>query len=150
MSLPTGRIDVSVAGLARNDPVSGDRSTSSRREADHGRSPSGLREPTSRDLGSYRKAVADVLRPLDVHAVIQDDFPPDYRSVVGMLRDRIEPCDAIICLVGRRLRLRARTAAGRRTEAVIHPARVRDRRLAQEAAFRLPRPGWLPGRQPRR
>ena len=57
---------------------------------------------SSRDLGSYRKSVADVLRSLDVHAVIQDDFPPDYHTVVEMLRDKIAQCDAVICLVGSR------------------------------------------------
>jgi hypothetical protein len=44
--------------------------------------------------------VADTLRAIDAHAVIQDDFPPDYRSVVDMLRAKIEKCDAVICLVG--------------------------------------------------
>jgi hypothetical protein len=55
---------------------------------------------TSRDLGSYRKAVADALRSIDAHAVIQDEFPPDYRSVAAMLRGKIARCDAVICLVG--------------------------------------------------
>jgi hypothetical protein len=55
---------------------------------------------TSRDLGSYRKAVAESLRSIDALAVIQDEFPPDYRSVVDMLRTKIEKCEAVICLVG--------------------------------------------------
>src|SRR5438067_6756604 len=57
---------------------------------------------TSRDLGSFRKAVSDVLLNLDVHPVVQDHFAPDYRSVVEMLREKIGQCDAVLCLVGRR------------------------------------------------
>jgi serine/threonine protein kinase len=57
---------------------------------------------TSRDLGSFRKAVADVLLTLGAHPIIQEHFPPDHRSVVEMLRTKIGPCDAVICLVGRR------------------------------------------------
>ena len=57
---------------------------------------------TTGDLGSFREAVAGVLQKLDVHPVVQDDFPPDYRSVIAMLRDKISRCDAVICLIGRR------------------------------------------------
>src|SRR5262249_13929748 len=57
---------------------------------------------TSRDLGSYRKAVADVLLTLGALPIIQEHFPPDHRSVLEMLRARIGPCDAVLCLVGRR------------------------------------------------
>ncbi len=57
---------------------------------------------TSRDLGSCRKAVSDVLLTLGAHPVIQEHFAPDYRSVVEMLREKIGQCDAVICLVGRR------------------------------------------------
>ncbi len=56
---------------------------------------------TTLDLGSYRRAVAEVLLKLGAHPVVQDHFPPDHRSVVEMLRARIKPCDAVICLVGR-------------------------------------------------
>jgi WD40 repeat protein len=52
------------------------------------------------ELGSYRLAVRDKLLKLGVHPIVQDDFPPDYRSVVDMLRKRIGPCDAVICLIG--------------------------------------------------
>jgi serine/threonine protein kinase len=55
---------------------------------------------TSRDLGSCRKAVSDVLVTLNALPVVQDLFPPDYRTVVDMFRARIETCDAVICLVG--------------------------------------------------
>ena len=56
---------------------------------------------TSRDFGSFRKAVAEVLLTLDAQPVLQDHFVPDYRSVVEMLREKIGTCDAVICLVGR-------------------------------------------------
>ena len=56
---------------------------------------------TSRDLGSFRKAVSDVLLTLGAHPVIQEHFAPDYRSVVEMLREKIGECDAAVCLVGR-------------------------------------------------
>jgi tetratricopeptide (TPR) repeat protein/serine/threonine protein kinase len=57
---------------------------------------------TSRDLGSFRKAVCEVLPKLDALPVVQDNFAPDYRSVVEMLREKISICDAAICLVGPR------------------------------------------------
>ena len=57
---------------------------------------------TSADLGLCRKAVADVLLTLGALPVVQDHFGPDYRSISEMLRDRIEGCDAVIRLVGRR------------------------------------------------
>ncbi len=55
---------------------------------------------TSRDLGSYRRAVAEVLLKLEVMPIVQDHFAPDYRSVVEMLRAKVGECDAVICLVG--------------------------------------------------
>jgi tetratricopeptide (TPR) repeat protein/serine/threonine protein kinase len=55
---------------------------------------------TSRDLGSFRKAVGEVLPKLDALPVVQDHFAPDYRSVVELLREKIGICDAAICLVG--------------------------------------------------
>ena len=55
---------------------------------------------TSRDLGRYRRAVRDTLLTRGVFPDVQDHFPPDYRAVVEMLRDRITRCDAVICLVG--------------------------------------------------
>ena len=56
---------------------------------------------TSRDLGSFRKAVSEILVTLNALPVVQDHFGPDYRSVVEMLREKIGQCDAAICLVGR-------------------------------------------------
>jgi tetratricopeptide (TPR) repeat protein len=55
---------------------------------------------TSGDLGSYRRVVRDVLLSKEVLPLVQDHFPPDYRSVIGLLEDKIRHCDAVICLVG--------------------------------------------------
>src|SRR5262245_38285144 len=55
---------------------------------------------TSDDLGSYRRAVRDVLLSKEVLPLMQDYFPPDYRSVVELLEEKICHCDAMICLVG--------------------------------------------------
>jgi tetratricopeptide (TPR) repeat protein len=57
---------------------------------------------TSADLGDCRRAVADVLLKLDVYPVVQEHFPPDYRTVREMLHEKIAACDAMICLLGRR------------------------------------------------
>jgi serine/threonine protein kinase/Flp pilus assembly protein TadD len=56
---------------------------------------------TSGDLTPFRKAVAQVLQTLEILPIVQDQFAPDYRSVVEMLREKIGECDAVICLVGR-------------------------------------------------
>ncbi len=55
---------------------------------------------TSRDLGSYRRAVRDVLRRQGVLPEVQEHFPPDYYNVIQLLEDKIQGCDAVICLVG--------------------------------------------------
>jgi hypothetical protein len=55
---------------------------------------------TSRDLKTYRKAVADTLVTLEVLPVSQDHFGPDYRTVVEKLREEINKCNAVICLIG--------------------------------------------------
>ncbi|HEV3258888.1 MAG TPA: tetratricopeptide repeat protein [Gemmataceae bacterium] len=62
----------------------------------------------SLDLKSLRQAAPQILKqsparickhgPLEV--VFQEDFPPDYRDVWAILRQRILECDAVICLVG--------------------------------------------------
>jgi tetratricopeptide (TPR) repeat protein len=33
--------------------------------------------------------------------VVQEHFPPDFRTVADMLREKIASCDAVICLVGK-------------------------------------------------
>ena len=57
---------------------------------------------TTRDLGSYRKVVADWLRQQGHVPVIQDDFElqPDFVTIAKMLRDKLAPCDAVVCLIG--------------------------------------------------
>ncbi len=57
---------------------------------------------TSRDLRSYRGAVAVWLREHGHEPVVQDDFDvqPDFVTIARMLRDKLSPCDAVICLIG--------------------------------------------------
>src|SRR5262245_4784882 len=57
---------------------------------------------TTRDLGSYRRAVADWLAAHGHEPVIQDafDVQPDTVTVGRMLRDRFRDCDAVVCLLG--------------------------------------------------
>jgi len=54
----------------------------------------------TRELGSYRKAAATQLARQGIHPVVQDTFPTDYREIERILRDKIEGCDAIVCLIG--------------------------------------------------
>ena len=57
---------------------------------------------TSRDLRSARQAVAAWLREQGHEPVVQDDFDvqPDFVTIAAMLRDKLTPCDAVICLIG--------------------------------------------------
>ena len=57
---------------------------------------------TSGDLKSHRATVAEALKKLETYAEVQDDWPPDYRTVEQMLRRRLKDCDAVIHLVGLR------------------------------------------------
>ncbi len=57
---------------------------------------------TSGDLKSHRATVAAALKKLETYAEVQDDWPPDYRTVQAMLRKRIKDCDAVIHLAGLR------------------------------------------------
>jgi tetratricopeptide (TPR) repeat protein len=62
----------------------------------------------SLDLTTLRRSAAETLQqhaaaicphgPLEV--VYQEAFPPDYRAVWEILRQRILDCDAVLCLVG--------------------------------------------------
>ena len=47
-----------------------------------------------------RKLVRKGLEDNDYHAVEQDNFPPDYRQVVEMLRNRVASCDAVVHIAG--------------------------------------------------
>lgn len=56
---------------------------------------------TSRDLRSYRAAVADLLRKRGFYPVEQDTtFTPDYRTIREMLRAKIEGCVAVVHIAG--------------------------------------------------
>jgi hypothetical protein len=55
---------------------------------------------TTADLGSYRLAVRDVLLDLGVHPIVQDHLEPDYQTMMDILRQAVDACDAVICLVG--------------------------------------------------
>lgn len=55
---------------------------------------------TTPDLGSYRRAVRDVLLDRGVHPRLQEHLPPDYQPLMDILRREINACDAVICLVG--------------------------------------------------
>ena len=57
---------------------------------------------TSGDLASVRKTVTDALLTMGCHPVAQDHFSPDFRTVAKMLEDRIETCQAVIHIVGKR------------------------------------------------
>jgi hypothetical protein len=55
---------------------------------------------TTADLGSYRRTVRDVLLDRGVHPILQDHFAPDYQTMLDTLRQRINDCDVVVCLVG--------------------------------------------------
>ncbi|MEX2213220.1 MAG: DUF4062 domain-containing protein [Phycisphaeraceae bacterium] len=62
--------------------------------------PTAFVSATSRDLRSYREHTRQALLTGGVFPVVQEHFPPDYRSLVDFLRAQIERCDLVICLVG--------------------------------------------------
>ena len=55
---------------------------------------------TSSDLGECRRVVRDVLLAQSILPVVQEHFPPDYRSLIQSLQSHVAACDAVICLVG--------------------------------------------------
>lgn len=55
---------------------------------------------TSRDLRSYREAVAEVLHTHGIRPDEQQYFGPDHRRLYTILRDKIAACDAVVCLIG--------------------------------------------------
>jgi hypothetical protein len=55
---------------------------------------------TSRDLRTARGLVSEGLRRMECLPIVQDDFPPDYKSVRDMLRTKILTCDAVVHLAG--------------------------------------------------
>src|SRR5436309_3194211 len=54
----------------------------------------------NRELGSVRQLVKKGLEDNDLHAVEQDNFPPDYRDLKAKLRERINSCDAVVHVAG--------------------------------------------------
>jgi len=62
--------------------------------------PTAFVSATSRDLRSYREQARQALLTGGVFPVVQEHFPPDYRSLVDFLRTQIERCDLVVCLVG--------------------------------------------------
>jgi len=54
---------------------------------------------TSKDLKTARQLVSEGLRKMECLPIVQDDFPPDYKSVRDMLRAKIGKCDAVVHLV---------------------------------------------------
>jgi tetratricopeptide (TPR) repeat protein len=55
---------------------------------------------TSADLGSYRRVVKDALLTLGAHPIEESNFPTDHRELSDLLERRLDPCDAVIHLVG--------------------------------------------------
>ncbi len=55
---------------------------------------------TSRDLRTARGLVSEGLRRMECLPIVQDDFPPDYKSVRDMLRTKISACNAVVHLAG--------------------------------------------------
>ncbi|MBL9153299.1 MAG: DUF4062 domain-containing protein [Verrucomicrobiales bacterium] len=57
---------------------------------------------TSGDLKSVRQIVKEALLTINCHPVEQTNFEPDWRTVSGMLEDKITGCQALIHIAGLR------------------------------------------------
>jgi Domain of unknown function (DUF4062) len=55
---------------------------------------------TSADLGSYRQVAKEAVLTLGAHPIEEKNFPTDYRELQALLARRLDPCDAIVHLVG--------------------------------------------------
>src|SRR5271166_6459442 len=55
---------------------------------------------TSADLGSYRQVAKEAVLTLGAHPIEEKNFPTDYRELQALLTRRLDPCDAIIHLIG--------------------------------------------------
>jgi hypothetical protein len=55
---------------------------------------------TSADLGSYRQVAKEAVLTLSAHPIEEKNFPTDYRELQALLGRRLDPCDAVIDLVG--------------------------------------------------
>ncbi len=56
----------------------------------------------SEDLAEARQIVKNALLTIGCHPIVQEHFQPDYQSVRQMLKSRMEGCQAVIHLVGKR------------------------------------------------
>src|SRR5437879_2586780 len=54
----------------------------------------------SRELKSYRTLVEQSLQTRGYTPVFQDIFELTDQQIVELLRDKINPCEAVICLIG--------------------------------------------------
>src|SRR5215475_19617 len=57
---------------------------------------------TSKDLGTVRELVKQALLTMDCMPIEESNFPPDYRTVQGMIKNKIAKCEAVIHIVGMR------------------------------------------------
>ena len=55
---------------------------------------------TTADLGSYREVAKQALLDIGAHPIEQTNFPTDYRQLLSMLAQRLDPCDAVVHIVG--------------------------------------------------
>lgn len=56
----------------------------------------------TKELGTAREKIAEVLRLLHFHPVVQQEFPNHTGVVREMLETELAPCAAVIQLVGHR------------------------------------------------
>jgi hypothetical protein len=56
----------------------------------------------SKELQSYRKFVSEAMRKRGYIPVHQEIFDLTDREIVHLLKDKLAPCDAVICLIGAR------------------------------------------------
>ncbi|MEM7601981.1 MAG: DUF4062 domain-containing protein [Verrucomicrobiota bacterium] len=55
---------------------------------------------TMKDLGTYRRKAAELLTALGLEPIYQDEWPPTYKGLLDLIEEKIDSCDAVICLVG--------------------------------------------------
>jgi len=55
---------------------------------------------TSGDLTHIREIAKQSLLSIDCHPVEQSNFPPDYRDIERMLREKISDCEAVVHFIG--------------------------------------------------
>src|SRR5262245_49021178 len=54
----------------------------------------------SRDFGSYRDVAKQALLDIGAHPIEQQNFPTDYGELDAVLAARLDPCDAMIHIIG--------------------------------------------------